>query len=77
MSKQISKLLIVLSTIFLMIVVISYILNKFILRENFESKTKDMVGSYRRMTRNYRKYKEHFIGHVLYKIKSGLRKAKL
>jgi len=73
MSKQIITILIV-SVIILLII---YLLNNIVLRENFESKSQDMLGNFRKMQRYGRKRKEEFIGNIIYKIKSGMRKAKL
>lgn len=73
MSKQIITILIV----SVIILVIIYLLNNIVLRENFESKSQDMLGNFRKMQRYGRKRKEEFIGNIIYKIKSGLRRAKL
>ena len=73
MTKQLLKVVVCVVIILLII----YLLNNITLRENFDSKRKDVLGNFRKVKRDVRKYKEKFIGHVLYKIKSSLRKYEL
>ena len=54
-----------------------YLYNKYTFRENFQSKTRETLGKWRKLKRNTIKYRDNFIGSMVYKIKSSLRKAKL
>ena len=56
------------------VLLIIYLYNRFTLRENFYSRTKDLMGKARKIKRNAKKKGEHFIGKIAYKLKSGLRK---
>ena len=73
MSTNLVKLLM----IFLIILIFFYLFNHFTLRENFESRTRNMYGNLRKLKRDFKKRKEMFIGNMMYKIKTKLRKAKI
>lgn len=74
MSTNLVKLLM----IFLIILIFFYLFNNhFTLRENFESRTRNMYGNLRKLKRDFKKSKEMFIGNIMYKIKTKLRKAKI
>lgn len=69
--------LVILLLFCLVILYIFYIFNYFTIRENFESRTRNMYGNIRKLKRDLKKSKELFIGNIMYKIKTKLRKAKI
>ena len=65
----------VLSISILIVLLLIYLYNKYTVRENFHSRTKEMFGNGRKLKRNVRKNIENFKSNIVYKIKSSLRKA--
>jgi predicted Holliday junction resolvase-like endonuclease len=73
MSTNLNLLLIII----LIVLIIYYLFINFTFRENFESRTRNMYVTMRKLKRDFKKSKEMFIGNMMYKIKTKFRKANI
>lgn len=71
------NLLLQLLTIGLLVLIVIHVYNKVTLRENFHGRTREAYGKMRKLKRNTTKFGEEFIGSIVYKLKSTIRKARL
>ena len=61
----------------LLILIGIYLYNKYTVKENFHSRTREAYGKMRKLKRNTTKFGEEFIGSIVYKLKSTIRKSKM